>query len=293
MRRRTSGGQGGGDLWWVYEDRTLASGRDDITALKLLRDCNDGDGDGDGDGDSDGGGDGDEDDGRGSRVHALLGRANGTLSCVVLQTPARRAGEAAACRVEAVLQSRGKVRAATVLERSGGPAGSLVVSVMGNDAVVLHRLPPETAANLPVSTGGSGCAATVVPIANELAFESAAERPWTAEFLVPGGSMLAVGKNGAEPCAVHGVTPSGISASPSRRLSAEVCVGSPTSSVQCIAPFPGPRASAATAAANLFLAGWYTGVTLWVETSTRLPHRPFIYTGRWQTLIQASKHKAS
>jgi hypothetical protein len=215
LRRRV----GKEELWWVYEDRAHAAGRDDITALKLFR------------------GDGEQ------SQRALVGRANGTLCCVALQTLQDRTAGVAASKVETVLETKGKVRSAMLLEMG---EYRLVASVLGNDFVALHKLPGES----------TDCPENV-PIASELAFWSAEEQPWTAQFLSP--SMLVVGKNSVEPLALHAITPTGLSLNPARTFSAEDCVGSKTSSVQPITLLPDIRGSS-----DLFLAGWYTGATLWV-----------------------------
>ncbi|KAF8246515.1 hypothetical protein K440DRAFT_662101 [Wilcoxina mikolae CBS 423.85] len=215
------------ESWWVYEDRAQVAGRDDVTALKLFR------------------GDGEQ------SQRALVGRANGALSCVVLQTLKECTAGVAASHVETVLETRGMVRSATLLEMG---EYRLVASVLGNDHVALHKLPGES----------MDCSEKV-PIASVLALWSTEEQPWTAQFL--SSSMLVVGKNSVEPLALHAIIPTGLSLIPTRTFSAEDCVGSKTSSVQPIVSLPDIRGTS-----DLFLAGWHTGATLLHDIRSQKPY---------------------
>jgi hypothetical protein len=224
IRKRVGGGRRGkNERWWLYEDSTFSAGKDDITALKLFR----------------GGGE------MAEVERAVVGRANGSLTCVRLKTDINNPRRVGHCRVETALETQGmKVRAATVC--SGEER--LVASVLGNSRVALYSLP----------AAGDGQKRKVTP-ASELEMEDE-EQPWSAQFL--GAGMLAVGKRSADPLALYAITPSGMQTSPIRSFSAESCTDSRTSSVQPIAPLSDIRGSG-----DVFIAGWYSGATLYLSLS--------------------------
>jgi len=205
------------EKWWVYADAAHVAGKDDITAMLLFSDA----------------------DMHGDEARALVGRANGTMSCVRLLTLDATAGGVGTVAVDMVLETGGQqVRNASMF-------GDLVSSVLGNDIVALHRLPPE-------DDGGSG-GKVMVDIASEITTWLTSDQPWSTQLLSLG--LLAVGKSSEEPLAVYDINPTGITLA--RKYSASDCVGCKTSSVNPIAPFPDIRAKA-----DVFLTGWHTGATL-------------------------------
>ena len=172
---------------------------------------------------------------------ALVGRANGDLEIVGLGSRTDSAGPSG-LGVLATLDTIGRsiVRASAVLDG----ADRTVASVLGNDLVAVHRLTDEMGD---------------VEVAGTLVFDSAGEQPWNVQFLGPG--RLAVGKSSGEPLAVYTLTPSGLSTNPERVFMADECAESKTSSVQPISGFADMGSSP-----DVFLAGWYSGATLWAST---------------------------
>jgi len=213
--------RGAKEKWWVYADAAYVAGKDDITVMQLFSDADE----------------------NGEEARALVGRVNGTMSCVRLLTPDATAGGVGAVAVSMVLETRGlQVRNASML-------GDLVSSVLGNDIVALHRLPPEGDGGC----GGGGMGKVMVDIASEITTWSTADQPWSTQLLSPG--LLAVGKSSEEPLAIYNITPAGPTLV--RKYNASECVGCKASSVNPIAPFPDIKAKA-----DVFITGWHTGATL-------------------------------
>ena len=150
---------------------------------------------------------------------ALVARANGIAQTV-------RLGAA------------GKASVVRRFDTAGRPVRSLAVdgtsrrfaAVLGTDEAALYDLDGDVLDSLTVPEG---------------------QQIWTTHFL---GSSLALGKSGPDPLAVHELTPSGITAEPTRTFSADECAEMTTSSVFAVAALPG-------SAGNLLFAGWYNGAT--------------------------------
>lgn len=231
LRKRTGAGKA---VWWGFESREDKAGRGDITALQLLRPRERG--------------------GYGRGEVAVVGRANGKLEMVAMRTEGE-AGRVGRVEVLQRYETGGLgVKSAALLHR--GPDEMMVSAVLGTSGVALYSVR---------GPGGEAEAEAVAqaPVSEMVLADG--EIPWMTAFLSP--SLLALGATSSAPLRVFAISAQeGIRRTPVRTFSAVECAGVKTMGVYATAPLPSSIGSAENAG-EVFLGGWYDGVSRYVMSS--------------------------
>lgn len=238
VRKRSDGGK---TRWWGFESRDERAGRDDVTAVQLLRPGETG--------------------GYAKGELAVVGRANGKLEMVALRTDSE-AGGVGKPEVLGKYKTGGvAVKSAALLHRGGWEGGhEMVVSaVLGNSTIALYPV------NVPETTTAAAAAAVVAQAPLSEIVLPDGEIPWMTAFLSP--SLLALGATSSAPLSVFAISSQeGIRRTPLRTFSATECAGIATMSVYATAPLPGSAGSSENAG-DVFLGGWYDGVIRYCSLS--------------------------
>lgn len=241
LRKRTGAGKA---MWWGFESREDKAGRGDITALQLLRPR--------------------EKDGYGRGEVAVVGRANGKLEMVAMRTEGETAGRVGRVEVLQRYETGGLgVKSAALLHR--GPAEMMVSAVLGTSGVALYRVRgPGGEAEAEAQAQAQAQA----PVSEMVLADG--EIPWMTTFLSP--SLLALGVTSSAPLSVFAISSQeGIRRTPVRTFSAVECAGVKTMGVYATAPLPTSIGSAENAG-EVFLGGWYDGVSRYVLPFFFLPY---------------------
>lgn len=183
---------------------------------------------------------------------AIVGRANGRLEMVALRTDAG-VGLVGAPEVLQHYETGGlPVKSAALLH--GGAGRTMLSAVLGNSSAAVYPVrDPElelTAPQAPVSE---------IVLAD-------GEIPWMTAFLSP--SLLALGATSSTPLRVFSLA--GTLGAPLRTFPALECTGAKTTGVYAIAALP-TSAGSAEAAGDVFLGGWYDGVSRYCPIFLRPP----------------------
>lgn len=216
LRKRVAGRE---DAWWGYECRHERAGKDDVTALRLLRQ-------------------------RGRTVGevAIVGRANGRLEMVALRTDAG-VGLVGAPDVLQHYETGGlPVKSAAVLH--GGAGSTMLSAVLGNSSAAIYPV-----RDLELEPTAPQASVSEIVLADS-------EIPWMTAFL--SRSLLALGATSSTPLRVFSLADS--RSTPLRTFPALECTGAKTTGVYAIAALP-TSAGSAEAAGDVFLGGWYDGVS--------------------------------
>jgi len=226
--------------WRTYRPLTAYEGRDDVTAVHLVRPQSGEKG-----------------------VKMITGTANGDLQMLTLPDVAADDTE----KEKVYLTTQGQsVRSSSLLQREGRP--DLLAAEVGDSKICLYSLEDGQPKISPSSQIDIKSAAQ-----ENGDVLSKAYRPWSTNFL--SGSHLAIGLGpSAEPIHIYTLTPSGISSDYVRKFtlsdhdledrSDEIAPGGvarkPMSSVYPVIPLPPSSATSSSQDGQVFLSGAYDGI---------------------------------
>ncbi|GAB7365941.1 hypothetical protein MBLNU230_g7269t1 [Neophaeotheca triangularis] len=242
---------GPGTRWMSYRPYSAVEGRDDITALHLLREparmpSQDMDPEGE---------------------FVVMGTANGDLQLIHLPSGEHGAGD-----VETFFTTQGRpIRSSSLLQPEY--ENPTLAAALGDSKVALYSVDSNQSKVAPMSEVEALPATHSATNGASNGTASKSTRVWSTTFLSPQRLAVGVGPS-QEPLQIHDITPTGISPKPVRRFSFtdrpnalddrsdEIAPNGilrrPTSSVYPTAPLP--PSNSASSSDSVFLSGGYDGI---------------------------------